>query len=189
MRLIVLWHRWRHDQAGVVLVFSALVLPLILLFGVIILQSGQLYIRQAELQFRVRQAANSGLMSVAQSFKVQAEINYQTQCIVDFPPSICQLKLWSDFLTQAEAQELVNQSITQNLVNAEIQDFLQNADPKYHEARWEVDIIFPYLEIQSHRVAARVELTEPQIDWIGNVLSSENYFLKVEALSYLNLPS
>lgn len=189
MRLIFFWRRWWEDKTGVVLAFSALVLPLILLFGVIVLQSGQLYIRQAELQFMVRQAVNSGLISLAQLLKAQAETNYQTQCAVEFPPSICGSKLWSDFLSPAEAQVFAQQPSTVALVNTEIRNFLHTVDSQSKQTLWEVQIIFPDPVAQSDRIMARVSLTESQTEWIGNVLSLENYFLKVEALSYLNLSS
>lgn len=180
---------WKKDESGLVLVFSALVLPIILLIGVLVLQSGQLYVRQAQLQFVARQAANSSLIPVAELLKLAAESNYQNTCNVEFPPGVCSSHDWTDFLTLTQAQNLTRQTSTVALVGSEVQSFATNTDPKALLRPEYLVVEFPFNVSDSSQAVARVRIIEPQTNWIGNILKSENYAIEVEARSYLNLQS
>lgn len=175
------------DESGIVLPFTALVLPVILLIGLLVLQSGELYRRQAQLQFVARQAANSALVPAAGVLKTQAEVNYESTCNVEFPPGVCGSDNLFDFLNLAEAQGLMQQTSTRTLVQQEGQNFSLAADPKEALLTDFVTVEFPYEYAGGHQAVVRVSIAEPQTNWLGNLLSSENYQLRVEAQSFLSL--
>ncbi|NCP66870.1 hypothetical protein GW756_01015 [bacterium] len=189
MRLKLFFWYWLSDQQGFVVAFTALVLPVILMLGVLVLQSGQLYIRQAQLQFSVRQAANSGLIPLAQALKAQAEANYQNSCEVEFPPDECDSSSWQDFLSSTEAHAMAAQANIYEAVESEVTQFLETTDPKLFLAAENLTLVFPVPNQGDHRISARVLLKERQISWLGNILRPEDYSIEVEALSYLNLES
>jgi hypothetical protein len=187
MRLNKMFRFWLKDEDGLVLVFSALALPIILLLGVLVLQSGQLYERQAQLKFVARQAASSGLVPLAQKLQTQAELNYQAQCEVEFPPSICSASHWTAFLSASEAESLANQASMVAVVETAIREFVVTADPRAKLEPSAVEIIFPVSNGVADKIQARVELVEVQVSWLGHVLRPEDYAIKVDALSYLKL--
>lgn len=185
MRLKILF--WWRDESGLVLALSALALPVILLVGVLILQSGALYHRQAQLQFMARQAANSALIPAATVLKNQAENNHDSTCSVEFPPSICSSDNLFDFLTLSEAQGLVQQASTQIVVQQEGKNFAVATDPSTSLRNEAITVEFPYNYQGGSHAVARVVITEEQISWLGNVLRPTNYALTVEAESFLPL--
>jgi hypothetical protein len=187
MRLIKTIRLWFEDKNGFVLVFSALVLPIILLLGVLVLQSGQLYGRQSQLQFIVRQASSSGLVPLAELLKNQAEVRYQAQCFVELPPAQCETPAWTDFITVAEAKAIANQPSSSAMVQAEVQNFIAASLGKTDTPETEVILVFPITHAGLNRISARVQLIEPQTSWLGNVLRPDDYRLKAEAVSYLDL--
>ncbi len=173
---------WLQDESGFVLVFSGLALPVILLLAVVVIQTGQLYVRQAELQFMAQQSANSALLQLAGLVQTQAESNYRAQCSVFEPPFICSSDDWRDFITPAELQSLVNLPSTKTLIETEIQRFLGTSDAIVQAA--ETSVVFPVFET-GNRVSAQVNIAETQTDWLGNVLRPNPYALQVQSKSYL----
>lgn len=180
---------WRQDESGLVLAFTALCLPVILLIGVLVLQSGQLYVRQAQLQFLARQAANSALIPVAEILQAEAEENYKDTCDVEFPPGVCSSDDWTDFLTPAQAQSLAAQSSTINLVDDEANNFSVTQDPQALLDPRGVTTDFPVSPSPSDQLIVEVVITEPQTNWIGNILSPDDFNITATARSYLNLTS
>jgi len=185
--LILSFSEWRLDDKGLVLGVTALALPLFLLIGTLVVQGGQLYIRQAQLQFVARQAANSSLIPVSNLLKVRAEQNYQATCAVDLPPSICSSDDLFDFLSLAQIQVILAESSTYSLVQTEAQSFVEITDPAALLSSDELTVEFPYNYDGGTTAVARVGIEEPQTAWFGNLLRPENYRLKVEAHSFLKL--
>lgn len=178
---------WLADEDGVVLVFTALVLPVVLLVGVFILQSGELYRRQAELQFVAQQTANSVLIPVGEVLKNQAEVNFEATCNTEFPPSVCSSDSLFSFLSLGEIQNLIAQASTQNLISTEAQQFVVQADPQKSLQAEDVQFSFPHAYNGGRSATARIILTEPQTRWIGNFLRPEHYTIEVTAESFLKL--
>ena len=183
MRLTV----WLADEQGLVLVFTALALPLILLVGVFLLHTGEVYRRQAELQFMAQNTANSVLLPVGDRLKSQAEENYRATCEVDFPPSRCGSDHLFDFLNFSEAQTIINHPSTQAMVATEALNFITQADPRQRLGSGNLQLSFPHDYNGETSAIARVTLTERQTHWIGDFLKPENYQLEVVAESFLKL--
>lgn len=187
MRLNKFLRLWRHDESGLVLAFTALLMPIILLLGVLIIQSGQLYIRQAELQFLARQAANSALMPVAKRIQTQALANRKALCSAEPPlPSLCSSLNWQDFLNETEIKNLVKSASVYQTVALEIETFSVGFDPQKKLQADFISFEFPLLEVPD-RLSVKVELVEPQTWWLGHILATDSYALKAQSLSYLSL--
>jgi len=178
---------WWHDESGLVLAFSAILMPVILLLGVLIIQSGQLYVRQAELQFLSRQIANSALVPVAKQIQAQALVNRTTLCSVEPPlPSVCSSQNWQDFLNGEALKNLVESESVYQAVALEIETFAEAFDPQKKLQVESISFEFPLLTV-SDRLSVKVELAEPQTWWLGRILAADNYHLEAQSLSYLKL--
>jgi hypothetical protein len=185
MRLIKLWFRFKNDKNGFVLVFTALSLPLILLIGVLVLQSGQLFIRQAQLNFLTRQTAQSGALYLANTVRSQAEQNYSNQCSGLEPPEICSSNLWSDFIAVTEIETLSQSPQVLQALRENLTDFAIVSDPKQQITNPD----FRYdLEMQAsseNRLSLTLFLAESQSNWMGNVMRAEDYEIETQALAFL----
>jgi hypothetical protein len=186
MRLIKWWLAFKHDKNAFVLSFTALTLPLILLIGVLVLQSGQLFIRQAELEFLTRQTAQSGVLKLAETLRAKATENYTQQCDILEPPLICNSDTWSNFISVVEIENVTESPFLQQSLRTNLLDFLQVADPQ----KLILNPDFSYeLTVQSgslQRVNLKLFLNEPQDNWLGNVLRTRDYQIETQALAYLN---
>lgn len=186
MRLIKLWLCFKRDKDAFVLAFTALSLPIILLIGVLVLQSGQLFIRHSELQFLTRQAAQSGMLSLAQTLRQQAEQNYRVQCAGLEPPEICNSTIWSDFMETSAIEALSQSPTAQQSLQAHLVGFVAVADPQ--QALINPDLSYD-LKIQSgslDRLSLTLFLVEPQSNWLGNVIRPQDYQIETQALAFLN---
>jgi Flp pilus assembly protein TadG len=188
MRLRLCLRNWLKDESGLVLVLTALVLPVILLLGTMVLQSGQSYQRQAQLQFLARQSANRALLKVSRHFENQARANYQSQCGVELPPSICSSDDWADFLSVSEAVALAQSDTLREEVKATVESFALQYDPAQALMVEAVRSEFPLTQI-ADRISLRVTFSEPLRNWVGAFNSPEEVTIEVESLSYLSLNS
>lgn len=182
MRLIT---QFLTDKYGLVMAFTALILPLLLLLGVMGLQSGQLYVRQAQLQFLARQTANSALIPVSEMIEKKAKSNWSELCLVELPPVICSSNRWFDFISDTELAVLLKAKSTYLAVEAELQQFALENDPAQKLQPETIQFDFPVLDAVG-RASLRVEFIETQDSWIGNVLRADDYQIRVESLSYLS---
>lgn len=186
MRLVKLWRCFKNDEDAFVLVFTAFLLPIILLVGVLVLQSGQLFIRQAELEFLTRQAAQSGILSLSQTLRQQAEQNYSIQCTGSELPEICSSNIWSDFIAITEIETLSQSPSVKQFLQTHLEAFVVVADPQKKIAN--PDLHYD-LKIQTgvfDRVILTLFLAEPQSSWLGNVIRPEHYKIETQALAFLN---
>ncbi len=187
MRLIKLGRCFKNDDRAFVLAFTALLLPIILLIGVLVLQSGQLFIRQAELKFLTRQAAKSGMLSLAHTLRQQAEENYNVQCsgVVE-APEICSSDIWSDFIATSDIETLSQSPTVRQALQTHLASFVVTADPK--KIILNPDLHYD-LKVQAgsfDRLALTLFLVEPQSNWLGNVIRPEDYQIETQALAFLN---
>ena len=132
-----------QDQAGLITVLTAIILPIILLTGALVLESGKLYVRHSQIEHLSRQAGQSGLLLLSQRFQEQANTNYEATCNVESPPAKCSSQDPFDFLNQSEIETLLITSTTEVVQNA--QRFALQADPEGTLTETDVTIIFPYL--------------------------------------------
>ena len=126
-------------------------------------------------------------MPAAAALKERAEENYESTCDVDFPPGVCSSDNLFDFLTLGEMQGLLQSAGTRTAVQQEGQNFAVAADPQAELATEFITVSFPHEYPGGRQMAARVVITEPQTEWLGNLLRPEHYSISVEAESFLSL--
>jgi hypothetical protein len=177
------------NEDGMVLVFSALVLPVLLLVAIFVLDSGQLYARHGQLQHLARQAANSGILMFGDVLQERATANYAALCEVEFPPGICSSTNRFDFLSETEVQLLAQSLSTQVRVDNAIQAYSKQYDPA---DRLEDDLVlvsFPYeLEPLADTVKIKVEINDQAPGFLVKILPQVRT-VQVEAQSFISLNS
>lgn len=173
------------NESGMVLAFSALVLPVLLLVGIFVLDSGQLYVRHGQLQHLARQAANSGILAFGEVLELRATANRTALCAIEFPPSVCSSTNRFDFLTNTEVQLLAQSLSTQTRVSEAVKFYSKQYDP---EARLETDQIlveFPFEnETATNEIKIKVEINDEAPGFLVKVLPQVRT-VKVEAQSFM----
>lgn len=173
-------------QAGSILTFSALILPVLLLIGALVLESGNFYIRHVQLKNLTRQAANSGIIAFSQIIEQQAGENKDTFCLVEIPPENCNSLNLFDFLTLAQVQTMALNTINQESVRNNITNFLTVYDPQQKIILEDISIFFPFEEI-SDTLKLKVVLNTTPDQFFSNIWNAE-HSLNTVGISYLSLP-
>lgn len=181
--------RWLTDESGMVVAFVALSLPVLLLIGVLVLQGGQLFIRQAQLQFVARQAANSSVVLVAQMLQQAAESNYENLCRGVDLPSVCASDQWQDFLSLTEVQNFTGTADFQQQVVTEAKTFAVQTDPQAALMSDQVVVDFPGLESLGNQLVVQVQIAQPRTFWVESLSPQAENVLQATARSYLSLSS
>ena len=161
------------NQSGTVLPLTALMLPIILGFGVLALESGQAYIRQSEINQLAYQAANTGLVRITETLEIQAKSNYQRDCNVEEPPSKCSSSELFSFLSASEISAIVNNETVKTDVIEATEAFVKNYDPQTRSVQ--TSVVFPFNASQQS-VGIEVTVTDtstPQI--ISGLLPSQDF--------------
>jgi len=175
-----------ESEEGMVLAFSALTLPVLLLVGIFVLDSGQLYVRQGQLQHLARQAANSGILAFGEVLEVRAATNKASLCAVDFPPSVCSSTNRFDFLTDTEVQLLAQSLSTQVTVNNAVQSYSKQYDPEELLEDEQIEVEFPFeTESLVDEVKIRVVINDQASGFLVEVLPQVRQ-VQVEAQSFLS---
>lgn len=173
------------EEAGMVLVFSALVLPVLLLVAIFVLDSGQLYVRQGQLQHVARQAANSGILAFAEILQTRAAANYASLCEVEFPPGVCSSTNRFDFLSEAEVQLLAQSLSTQVAVTQAVQAYSKLYDPAERLADDQIIVEFPFeSESLATEVKIRVEMNDQAPGFLVKILPQVRT-VQVQAQSFM----
>ena len=176
----------KKKQVGSLVSFTALILPVLLLIGALILESGNFYIRHTQLENLTRQAANSGLIAFSQILEQSANENKDNLCLVEIPPEICSSLNLFDFLTLSQVQILATNTLNQNAIRNNINDFLVIYDPQQQINSENISIIFPVEEItESVKLKVVIEIIPNQ--FFSNFLDPL-HSIKTIGISYLSLP-
>ncbi len=178
--------KFMTDEEGMVLVFSALVLPVLLLVGIFVLDSGQLYVRHGQLQHLARQGANSGILAFGDILQVRAAANKGALCEVEFPPGICSSTNRFDFLSSTEVQLLAQSLSTQAQVQAAVEAYLKQYDPAAVLEEDQVLVEFPFeAEASVDQVKIKVEIEDQAAGFLVKLLPQVRT-VQVEAQSFMS---
>jgi len=90
-------------------------------------------------------------------------------------------------LSVSQSRSFANNAANVVAVSEEATNFAVTTDPKQAVTEEVVSINFPFESGDEAALVTQVVIAEPQNNWIGNVLATQNYTLTVEARSYLNL--
>ena len=175
-----------HDQSGFVTALTALMLPMILLMGALIIDGGNLYLRQSQIQHLSRQAGHSGLMVFSDLLKTQAQNNYRVICNTEEPPDICSSHNPFDFLANSEINLLAQNVTHQNAVAADARKFIRDFDPQENIFNEDITITFPHNFTGGNRLEILVEINNAPHTFFSQVLITEKK-LQAQAKSFLTL--
>lgn len=172
---------------GMVLAFVAMVLPVVLLIGALMIDGGLLYIRHGEIEHLSRQSGQSGLLALSQALETEASNNYQDLCDVEFPPSLCDSTNLFDFLTETEINDLVLNGVSQSTVTSNTLNFGTTYDPRTTLAADDMAVTFPYLFTPGDNQARiLVEISTTPALLLGQFFPTEKN-ISYSAISYLPL--
>lgn len=175
------------DEAGMVLVFSALVLPALLLVGIFVLDSGQLYVRHGQLQHLARQAANSGILAFGEVLESRATANKAALCAVELPPSVCSSTNRFDFLTETEVQLLAQSFTTQTAVRDAVEFYAEKYDPETGLEADQILVEFPFAsQTATDEIKIKVEINDQAPGFLVKILPQVRS-VGVEAQSFMPL--
>ena len=175
------------QEDGLVLAFSALVLPILLLIGAIMIDGGQLFIRHGEIEHLSRQSGQSGLLKIAEILEASAHQNYQNTCEAPLPPSKCSSQNMFDFLSHSEVNQLILNANNQTQVTNNATNFSLDYDPREKLESDEINITYPCLySVGDKQVKLLVEIqTVPRL-LMGTLLKNQQP-ITYSAVSYLPL--
>lgn len=175
------------QEDGLVLVLTALTLPVILLIAALMIDGGQLYQRHGEIEHLSRQSGQSGLLAFSSVLKAQAQANYQAECSTEFPPEKCDSTNLFDFLSPAEIDGLIVNASHQNAVTTNVSSFGIDFDPREKLSAAEFDITFPYLYTPGDpQVKISVQITTTPELLLGNLFTNSEA-ITYQSIAYLPL--
>ena len=175
------------QEDGLVLALSALVLPVMLLIGALMIDGGQLYIRHGEVEHLSRQSGQSGLLALSEIIIAQATQNYNAQCNVLLPPSRCGSNNLFDFLSETDLNNLIFNIPHQNRVTQNTLDFALEFDPRQQLQDSDLTVTFPHLYSPGDnqvRILVAVDTTPTLL--LGSVFPHNNA-IKYQSIAYLPL--
>ena len=175
------------QEKGLVMVFTAMVLPVILMIGALIIDGGSLYTRHSEIEHLSRQSGQSGLLELSKILELQATQNYAVQCSVETPPAKCSSSNLFEFLTATEIQNIVLNGTNQNTVTTNVETFSLNYDPQSNLTEENITTTYPYLyEINDTEVKILVEINTLPDLLMGKFLTNDRA-ISYQSVSYLPL--
>ncbi|HEY5714274.1 MAG TPA: hypothetical protein VIT68_02900 [Candidatus Gracilibacteria bacterium] len=171
-----------QNEDGATAVLMAIILPILLLMGALILESGNYYTHFGNLHFVSHSSAQSALIETGETLKTKAEENYRSTCSVLIPPSVCDSDNWQDFISANEIAQIVLSSSHQQTIKQHVQDTIGaqlNPLP-------EIEIEYPAgfnpgdttLQIQVH-------LSDTPQGYFPNLLNPHK--ISIQGSSYLSL--
>lgn len=174
-----------NSENGFTTSFTAMVLPVILILGMLILESGNFYIRHEHLRNLAKQSANSGIIKFSQILIKQAETNKNIICNVEILPEKCSSSNLFDFLTSTEIQNSIYDLNNKNSIITNTKNFAKNYDPLSNLSENNISVTFPFDYAGEEKVKLKVFLNE-KTNLLFKNLSSEKE-ISVESLAFLSL--
>lgn len=160
---------------GSVLPFYALGMPVFLLLGMQVLDTGLQFIRHSQLQHLSRQGAQIGLLAASDSILNMAQNVSNTLCGTEFPPAFCGSPNPFDYLGDPNIHAALSTPASQDLIRNTVSDFMIQKDPKQNLQNSDLQIIFDLPPPQSNWVLTlQVKIIDPQY---SNLQVSSKSFL------------
>ncbi len=153
-----------------VLPLFALLLPVLLAMGALVVDGGGYYTRYAQMEHLARVSADSVLTQVGIDFVSIAETKYYADCFVEDPPSRCYGTLdWRNFITGSQVDQYVLNAVEKSNGRARGEDFAVEYDPKSSLELSDITVEYP-LEYNPGDGVIRARVTiesKPEI-WLKN---------------------
>lgn len=127
------------------LVFLAMLLPVLLLMTVLVIDGGRRYIRFAELKYLASSAAHSGMIEVSNLLTQRATANFLTVCAEAPPPEFCSSQNIYAFLTTDEIDQIIQNPSTRSKIFSNVLAYAKSFDPQTRDPikEAEVSMVFP----------------------------------------------
>ncbi len=181
---------FRNDESGAVAAFMAILLPVMMAIMALVIDSGTLYIRHAEIHFLAQQSANSGLLAFGKILEQKAAQSKASLCIVvppASPPPICDSDNQFDFLSNNDIYQLVNSSTNQNNIKNNASQFAQTYDPQAKIKNTDVESFLGESFLLGNRKLNLRVTIEEDVDRFFSTLLPGDSLIKIEAVSTLTL--
>ncbi len=174
------------NEDGFVLPFMAILLPIFMLIGTLIVDGGNLYIRHDQIRFLAQEGANSGILTLGNMLENKAKNNFNTICSVEFPPAKCSSSNIFDFLNNTDIQNIILNISNQNLIKSSGKKFISDFDPQNNLTNSHIEIIFPHEYFVGNSVKILVKIKTIVPGFLEKIIP-ETREISVEVKSFLAL--
>jgi len=174
------------NEDGFVLAFTAILLPVFMLIGVLIIDGGNLYIRHEQVRHLSKEGANSGILVLEGLLDAKAQNNYNSICVGTPLPVVCSSTNIFDFLSSTEVQNIILNVGNQNQVKLSVINFIKDFDPENSLTVSDITVVFPHEYSGGNVVKILVKIKTNAKGFFETILPNSRE-IKVESKSYLTL--
>jgi hypothetical protein len=175
------------NTKGCILLLFAIVLMVLFLIGGIVIDTGNLYIKQGELQYLAKQSANTGIIVFSQILQNVADNNKKTTCYkIEKPPEVCISNNMFDFLSETEILNNVSSIDAQQQVVTASKNFIKNYDSQHTILDENIKVIFPD-NFLGNEVKIRIQITFIPIQFFINLAEFTKKEVRIEAISLMRI--